>query len=776
MSNLSIGLVTSESEESKQLISLLESAGIQIVYHIEPASIENIHIEDQSLNVWLLNVDDAHWHDNIDLLLDESEASIYFNEPGSLQKQSHPEYWIKNLVSRLYELTGISENDSSSGPIEKIQTEQVSPSESKLGSKAEPELDSVDELSSALDELESSSIGLPVDIAAELVSELENISPDLETTLNISEKHESEELITDDILNSNVEDDILELDLSEIDSTELDSSELDNLAFGINDEQTNHSDINETEEITNELVKLSEQQDLPNDSIEEIDFTNSSIPMMGSPTQDDVAQEHCEAEAELEDEDEIKIEDFEVAASLSDEVASFEIEELDASEQEKIIGKAVYDNGEDDISELNTEELNADENEFLEGTDPSKDLSEIESSLASTLTLEDIGSAPVTGKAEYIIDDEPTSSEQEIIIESQPQESDEIDLNEESLDDGSGLQLTSLDEEINEELDQPIDDFQIDDVSIDNSSAGSTDEEDTDEKSTDAEEALVLAPLEENDFENSEVENSEVETAESESFEIKSPEIEDSAIESLDIEEFAAEKIAVESVDLEKTDQAISPVQTEYEIPMLEEAALGLDFKSEERVDVSNKLTPCWVIGASLGGPAAVKKFFQNLPADINASFVVAQHIDESFLTVMAEILSSNSHFEVKIANGSCSVEAGKVYLAPLKGKLIFLKDGSILVDHSQKWSEPYMPCIDDVIESLAAIYGDKSGAIIFSGMGKDGLKGVKKMHSLNGQVWAQSPDTCANSSMPEAVIDSGLATVIADPKELADKLANYLK
>ena len=85
------------------------------------------------------------------------------------------------------------------------------------------------------------------------------------------------------------------------------------------------------------------------------------------------------------------------------------------------------------------------------------------------------------------------------------------------------------------------------------------------------------------------------------------------------------------------------------------------------------------------------------------------------------------------------------------------------------------MPCIDDVIESLAAIYGKKSGAIIFSGMGQDGLNGVKKMLSSDGQVWAQSVDTCANSSMPEAVINAGLASVVAAPEMLADRLVSYL-
>ncbi len=172
MSKLSIGLVTSPSEESDQLIKLLEELGIEITYHISPDEIKPEHIQAENLNVWLLNVNDDDWHDNIDQLLDESEASIYFNEPGNLSKQSHPQYWCKNLVSRLYELTGIDESSPEASAKVSAEAPQV-----------EPQGDS---LTSALDELETNSVGIPSEIAADLVSELETISPELEASIEES--------------------------------------------------------------------------------------------------------------------------------------------------------------------------------------------------------------------------------------------------------------------------------------------------------------------------------------------------------------------------------------------------------------------------------------------------------------------------------------------------------------------------------------------------------------------------------------------------------------
>ena len=151
------------------------------------------------------------------------------------------------------------------------------------------------------------------------------------------------------------------------------------------------------------------------------------------------------------------------------------------------------------------------------------------------------------------------------------------------------------------------------------------------------------------------------------------------------------------------------------------------------------------------------------------------RHIDENFLPVLADILTNNSQFEVTIANGSNELKPGKILLAPLKGKIVILQDGSMLVDHSQKWSAPYSPCIDDVIESVSNVYGHLAGTIIFSGMGEDGLNGTKKMRQAGGQVWAQSVDTCANASMPEAIINNELADFVGSPEQLAEQLISVL-
>lgn len=924
MSNLSIGLVTSPSEESKQLISLLENLGVIVSYHISPEEIQSHHIEDEVLNVWLLNVDDDHWHDNIDQLLDESEASIYFNEPGTLAKQSHPEYWSEKLVTRLYELTGLVSDDVSNDPQEEVQSElpQSEPQQSepqrseslrseapqKMGAVVEPpveqpvslteevgqsieksssknEIESADNLSSALDELETNSIGLPSEIAAELVSELEDISPDLDISLDESfsldddlsiEQEENSEQLSVDQPSTSVEEEsqaerdmqgsvLLDSDilLESDDSIEL---EVDSIAIDTELDLVTDTDTSETSQIADEILQLAEQpvggSENSNDSFDEIDFSNSSIPMLESardddqkvlesiydleePSQDAARSDSIEVDSIEEDsieedllDPELAIDENDLNQSVKDALALEDSTELEESledvsdELELMSGELSLDI--DDNEKIDSTDTPVGRANFLTDEDdeqaPSNErpteINEQDDSL-SELSLEmqeSSESMPVTGKAVFIdeqelIDDREQAGQQELAETAN--ESDNF----ESLEQAEELSLESIEQTsitgkavFIEEQVEVVEKTEIVEPELDDggltleSDGGSpvtgkaefvidgepqhatqekaepkTDEaqQDTIETIESASAGLELSPTgepEQNDWLNPEESEQLVESAEEElelEFDEQSLSLDETEVTDAEQLTFESEPIITEQVSEagEKGNLSESTETLEFEIPMLEESATGLDLVevAPQQSNDEEKI-PCWVIGASLGGPAAVKRFLQSLPADINASFIVVQHIDESFLPVLADILTSNSHFDVKVANGSNPMLAGKIYLAPLKGKLIFLQDGSMLVDHSQKWSGPYSPCIDDVMISLSAVYGEKSGAIIFSGMGQDGLKGSEKMLAAGGCVWAQSMDTCANASMPEAVINASLASVVAPPEILADRLAEHLK
>ncbi|WP_196138752.1 chemotaxis protein CheB [Aliikangiella sp. G2MR2-5] len=863
MSGLKIGLVTSVDEESAQLVSLLESQAAQIVYNISPAEIQDEHIGDQSIHVWLLNVDDDSWHDAVDHLLDESEIPVYFSEPGTLTKQSHPEYWCANLIERLYEITGLEKSEVESEPELESEPEALSQAgpeiegesgEEVSGMQASDEVASANELNSltlaegasldieemersldeSLNELEITSVGLPKDIAAELVSELEDISPVLsedvmgleqvETTQDIQQKadadaeteHEplveevvieqelqQEELVGENESSDSLDEFELQLDQLAEESSENDDEELE-LEFDQFDNNL-ESAIAEKSKQTQEQNRQALNDDLQGSLDLELD--DDDLDMSLEP---DWESSVSFEEEELEDEPEQRpAADTGIENSESESISTEHLSLEPLAEETHSPGKANF------LSDDNSLEEDVENDSAPQPEEKLSEQAHVETSTVSmpetNLSLEPMeGELKSSGKANFLDDSFGDDNFDDSSL-------DESSLDESSLDESS-LDESSLGEndfdtlkddasrDVNTAVPSPASDLSSLELEEDRVNL---DEVPDDLELLQTESETELSPEAVSNFAKQAVESvSSKQKAEDEhpphAFEQSlddaesycEPELltsDDSSEDALALDSFELDGVVVEaeeentSDNLLEEEQCFSPVdgtvlseesqQSEevFEIPMLDETASGIEFEVEKTPIVVHEKIPCWVIGASLGGPAAVKRFMQSLPSDIKASFIIAQHIDENFLPVLAEILTNSSDFEVTVANGSNEMSRGKFYIAPLKGKTVFLKDGSMLVDHSQKWSGPYSPCIDDVIESVSHAYGESAGAIIFSGMGQDGVNGARRLREKGGQVWAQSLDTCANPTMPSAIIDSGEVDFIGTPEDLAQNLVTYL-
>ncbi|WP_444995633.1 chemotaxis protein CheB [Aliikangiella sp. IMCC44359] len=863
MSGLKLGLVASSTDETKQLIKLLEDSAVEIVYNINPENITDKHVDDDSLHVWLLCVDDESWHDAVDHLLDESEIPVYFSEPGTLAKQSHPDFWCTNLLNRLYEITGLTPSktedkntdnlDNNKDKDEKRQADSVLAEQNASKTETSNRLNEQTPLSNSLNELESSTVSLPSDIAAELVSELESISPVLIEPVSAEKQNlvdESEKNIEISIDDFSIEESVVEVESLIEEETTLDDLTLDELS--LDDELLENKDLTDLELEVDDEFSLELESEGNIDDVTENVTQENTIDIQESLALDDP------------DLNELVIEAIEPENIEPEEV---KLEEIEAEEVESTFSLEPVDNI--SVNTSGVADFSIDDDGGLEETQTESEQAEV--SLDSGLTLEEFpDEKPITGKASFSIDDSDDISQQEKneVVEAKAEKS----LTAETAQEESyGLSLEAIEEEAEKPVwlnsdsveEQVIDNnfnesnietellegseshtetlevLEIgsldDEFSLDNIDSVELSEQKTTER---LEEPIELAEdsLEDDSFSLGELDvNEEQSELEKEELELISEEIEgelsynestfyehtidefdnddDLALESLadvaldsevvqkmEIDSTSIQEIARRAVSHEKSDTAqgsateskksVSNVNhepeseisadhsatEEFEIPMLDETAFDIEFEEKDTSPkASVRLSPCWVIGASLGGPAAVKRFLNCIPPDINASMIIAQHIDENFLPVLADILTSNSQFDVTIANGSNELKPGKVLLAPLKGKIVILQDGSMLIDHSQKWSAPYSPCIDDVIESVSNVYGHLSATIIFSGMGDDGLAGAKKLHQAGGKVWAQSMDTCANASMPEAIITNELAEFIGSPEQLAEQMISTL-
>ena len=187
------------------------------------------------------------------------------------------------------------------------------------------------------------------------------------------------------------------------------------------------------------------------------------------------------------------------------------------------------------------------------------------------------------------------------------------------------------------------------------------------------------------------------------------------------------------------------------------------------------KAQQVWVLGASLGGPEAVKQFLDALPAELPIAFILAQHINPGFQDVLAHVLGRHNKFNFAVAADQHELMGGDVIVCPVEHEVSFNDSGNIVFEKAP-WNGPYSPSIDQVIHNVASVYPGECGAILFSGMGNDGAIAAPQMKKRGGVIWAQTAETCANSSMPDSVRATECVTYNGSPEELARHLINSLQ
>lgn len=179
-------------------------------------------------------------------------------------------------------------------------------------------------------------------------------------------------------------------------------------------------------------------------------------------------------------------------------------------------------------------------------------------------------------------------------------------------------------------------------------------------------------------------------------------------------------------------------------------------------------------IGASAGGLQAIHDLFDNLPSTSGFAFVVVQHLSPDYKSLMAELLAKHTEMPVQEAQDNMQVEANHVYAIPSK-KLMTLREGRLQLDEKVKGLLPNT-AIDTFFESLAEDQGEKAVAIVLSGTGSDGTRGIEAIKNKGGLVAVQEPSTAAFDGMPNSANATGLADWVLPPAQIGKELIEYLQ
>ncbi|MDO1444981.1 CheR family methyltransferase [Rhodocytophaga aerolata] len=201
------------------------------------------------------------------------------------------------------------------------------------------------------------------------------------------------------------------------------------------------------------------------------------------------------------------------------------------------------------------------------------------------------------------------------------------------------------------------------------------------------------------------------------------------------------------------------------------------EFLEEWQVDVQqlkNRAFPIVGIGGSAGALDSFKEFFSTIPSDTGMAFVLVQHLDPTMKSMLPELLQRNTPIPVVAVADGLQVEPNHIYVIPENTEMVIF-NGRLLLFKPTRPRGLRMP-IDTFFQSLAADWGEKAAGIIFSGMGSDGELGARFIKKGLGLVIAQDPKTASYDSMPRSVIDTNSADYVLAPKQMAEKLLEFIK
>lgn len=181
------------------------------------------------------------------------------------------------------------------------------------------------------------------------------------------------------------------------------------------------------------------------------------------------------------------------------------------------------------------------------------------------------------------------------------------------------------------------------------------------------------------------------------------------------------------------------------------------------------------VIGASTGGPMALRELLGRLPADFPLPVVVVQHMPAGFTRALAAQLDRRIALAVKEAEPGDSLRPGRVLVAPGGYHLLTRPDETVDVVEGPAIGG-YCPSIDVTMGSAAHAFGGDAVGVVLTGMGTDGTRGLVAIRAKGGRTFAQSPETCAVAGMPRSAVKRGVVDQVAAPSGLAEVLTNAVR
>lgn len=183
-------------------------------------------------------------------------------------------------------------------------------------------------------------------------------------------------------------------------------------------------------------------------------------------------------------------------------------------------------------------------------------------------------------------------------------------------------------------------------------------------------------------------------------------------------------------------------------------------------------------IGTSTGGPRALQYVLTRMPKELNAPIVIVQHMPAGFTNSLANRLHSLCEINVKEAEDGDVLKNGTAYIAPGGYHLVVkMVRKNLVIQLTEKAPRNgHRPSVDVMFESISKIAGYTKIAVIMTGMGTDGAKGLRKLKQTGHvKAIAESAETAIVFGMPKAAIRTHLVDEVCSLDEIADAILKYV-
>ena len=180
-------------------------------------------------------------------------------------------------------------------------------------------------------------------------------------------------------------------------------------------------------------------------------------------------------------------------------------------------------------------------------------------------------------------------------------------------------------------------------------------------------------------------------------------------------------------------------------------------------------------VASSAGGLAALTSLLSGLPASFPAPVLLVQHLDPRHRSLLADMLSRCTELPVKMAEGGDRLAGGSVFVAPPNYHLLVDPGGTLSLTQSEL-IHFLRPSADILFESVANSFPARAIAVVLSGTGSDGAKGVRAIKNTGGTVIAQDEDTSEFFGMPSAAIATGSVDIVLPLALIAPALVRLVQ